>query len=433
MRPASSIRTRRLVAVGVAAVLLAGCGASVPTSPTHAGQTGSPLATMAVIAAASAPPATAAPRPTASPRPTGTPLPTPGVAAGGAAFPTGRFSSSDQAVDLLPTGDAYIAEQFATAHDAYAVSGDQVSFKGESCGGASGTYRWAMSGSTLVLTKLADPCLDRLGRLVMPLTRAARQLPYVVIVRNSGALDQPDFGLSAVDPSGTFWETDGGSGLYHYAADGSVLGSWTSLTYAVGVAADAAGNIYVSNFDDATIHVYDASGNELRHWGVAGGHVGPVGLALDPAGNLYVALHRVQAHYVEKYSPSGALLATLIPNGSGPGEATGGSGSGPEDVAVDRSGDVWLTDPANSRLVEVDAHGRPLRTLTGDGAGSRIVAVDAGGDVYTMDQRVLWEFSPTGKVLGSWFSPYEANVVIDDAGHVFLVDQHITEITLPRS
>lgn len=91
-----------------------------------------------------------------------------------------------------------------------------------------------------------------------------------------------------------------------------------------------------------------------------------------------------------------------------------------------------LTDPGNRRIVEVDGHGRPLREITGDGGAAGIVAVDPAGDLFTLDQRVIREYSPTGRPLGAWFSPYDANIVIDGAGNLFLVDQHITEITLPR-
>ena len=427
-----SIVPARAVLAVVLASLVAGCGAaSTPTAaPTAAPTASSSPVTPVATGKATPTQASASASPTTRAAAGASPvLPTPGTATG--AFPTGRFAASPvQPVDLMPNGDAYIAEHYATALDHYTVTGDQVSFQGESCGGVVGTYQWSLSAGQLDLKKLADPCLDRLGRLVLPLAPASNQLPYVVITHNSSPLDQPDFGLSAVAPDGTFWETDGASGLYHYAADGSVLGSWTSFTYATGVAVDTAGHVYVANFDDATIHVLDQGGTELTHWQVDGGKVGPVGIAVDHAGNLYVALHRIHDHYIEKYSPAGTLLASLVPRGSGPGEAFGGANTGPGSVVVDGTGNIWLDDPVDSRLVEVDARGRPLRTLTG--AGDGIMAVDAAGDLYTMDQRVLSEFSPAGKPMGAWFAPYDANVLIDSVGDLFLVDQHITAISLPR-
>jgi DNA-binding beta-propeller fold protein YncE len=234
------------------------------------------------------------------------------------------------------------------------------------------------------------------------------------------------------------YETDGSGGFYRYAPDGTVTGSWpNALTYTVGIVVDAKGRMYVSNFDDATIHVFDAEGTELRHWQVAGGAVGPVGLALDAKGDLYVALHRVQDHYVEKYAPDGTLLGRFVPPGSGPGEVTGGPSSGPEEIAVDRGGDIWITDPEDDRLVEVDAAGKPLRTITGDGHRPldhpTTVAVDPAGDVYTMQDREIWEFGADGRLKGQWSSPYSGNLVIDAKGDLFLVDQQIVALRLPRS
>ena len=434
----SRIASPRLTVAALLGCLVAGCASAsspsaAPAAATVAPPSGSsgPTATSGAMTPG---PATSA-RP--SPSPT-TPLPSPGQAAAGVVFPTGRFASSpDQPIDLRPTGDAYIAGQFATAHDHYTVTGDQVSFRGESCGGATGVYSWSVSGGDLILKRLSDTCPDRVVRLVLPLVPAAVQLPYVSIASVSAHLDQPDYNQSTVDTSGSFYETDGSGGFYRYAADGSVTGSWPSaLTYTVGIAVNAAGEVFVANFDDATIHVFDQSGKELRHWQVAGGSVGPVGLGLDPQGNLYVALHRVHPYYVERYAPGGTLLGRLVPRGSGPGEAIGQPSSGPEEVAVDRAGNVWLSDPENGRLVEVDARGRPLRTITGDGRRKLdhpgIVAVDPAGDVYTMQNREVWEFGPTGKLIGEWFSPYDANIVIDAAGHVFLVDQNIIAVQLPR-
>ena len=295
-----------------------------------------------------------------------------------------------------------------------------------------------MDGKSLALKRLADGCSDRALLFAIPLTREDRQLPYAVVTSVSTALDQPDYNLSTVDASGSFYETDGSGGFYRYTPDGTVTGSWPNgLTYSVGIAVDAGGRIYVSNFDDATVHVFDAHGTELRHWQVAGGTVGPVGLALDAKGDLYVALHRIQGHYVEKYAPDGTLLGQFVPAGSGPGQVTGGPSSGPEEVAVDRIGDIWITDPENGRLVEVDAAGKPLRTIAGDGHTAldhpTNVAVDPAGDVYTVQGREIWEFGPNGLPKGQWFTPYAGNLVIDGKGDLFSVDQHIVALRLPRS
>ena len=427
-------------------VVASGCGSGQPAMPPASAPAGSVPPAPTPPASASTPTVVTpapSPAPTSTPGPAAasSPLPAPGAVAAGVSFPTGRFHgiNADWAIDLLPAGDAYLpVDAFSVVRDRYTLDGDQVTFAGDSCGGRPGTYRWSVEGTNLALKRLDDGCSDRALLFAIPLTRDDGQLPYAVVTSVSPHLDQPDYNQSMVDASGTFYETDGSGGFYRYAPDGTVTGSWpNALTYTIGIAVDAAGRMYVSNFDDATVHVFDAHGTELRHWQVAGGAVGPVGLALDAKGDLYVALHRVQGHYVEKYAPDGTLLGRFVPSGSGPGQVTGGPSTGPEEIAVDRVGDIWLTDPENGRLVEVDAAGKALRTITGDGHRAldhpTTVAVDPAGDVYTMQGREIWEFGPDGRLKGQWFSAYGGNLVIDGAGDLFLVDQQIVALRLPRS
>src|SRR5262245_47072884 len=73
----------------------------------------------------------------------------PSAAAGGT-WQAGRYSVSydmSSVIDLLPDGTAYLTEQpFFTYRDEYQVSGDTVTFAGESCGGVTGTYHWSSNG-----------------------------------------------------------------------------------------------------------------------------------------------------------------------------------------------------------------------------------------------------------------------------------------------
>lgn len=438
--------THRLGCLLLALAVVSACGSGQSAAPPASAPAGSapsaptpvaPVTTPAVMTPTPSAAPTSAPGPAAM----SSPLPTPGAVAAGVSFPTGRFHgiNADRAIDLLPAGDAYLpVDAFSVVHDRFTLDGDQVTFAGDSCGGRPGAYRWSVDGTSLALKRLADPCSDRALLLAIPLTRDSRQLRYAVVTSVSTQLIQPDYNESTVGASGSVYETDGSGGFYRYAPDGTVTGSWpNALTYTTGIAVDPQGRIYVSNFDDATVHVFDAHGTELRHWHVAGGTVGPVGLALDTKGDLYVALHRAQDRYVEKYAPDGTPLGRFVAAGSGPGQVTGGPSSGPEEIAVDRVGDIWITDPENGRLVEVDAAGKPLRTIAGDGHTAldhpTTVAVDPAGDVYTTQSREIWEIGPNGRLKGQWLSPYAGNLVLDAKGDLFSVDQHIVALRLPRS
>jgi hypothetical protein len=102
-----------------------------------------------------------------------------------------------------------------------------------------------------------------------------------------------------------------------------------------------------------------------------------VQIAADSAGNVYVPV--VPANEVLEYSPSGTLLKTFTGSGAGAlKEPTG--------VAVDSSGNLWVA--GNNRIVELDSSGAPVEVngkpveIKSEGVGS--VALDGHGDVFAV-------------------------------------------------
>ena len=424
----------------------------------HAGSSRSALirAALAVVAVALASSACASAAATAVPSPTAaatTPtamapaLATASAAVAGAtldpaALP-GRYQSgadASQLVDLLPDGNAYLEANFAATHDAYSVSADQITFAGESCTGTKGTYRWSLQQDALTLTVVDDACATRVAMLaaaqVGPLRRLAQQFPYATM-QVSKAFEQPDYNGSTVDAAGNFYESDGASGVYEYHRDGSLIRSWTAgLSYTIGITVDAHGNVYVANFDDATIHKFSATGKPIMSWKVGGGEAGPSGLAHDLAGNIYVALHRTHDHYVEKYSPTGKLIAAWATTGTGDGQIGATSHTGPGEIAVDGAGNTYVGDPDNNRIVKFDPNGKYLLNVTGDGTrkidGGQ-VTVDSKGNVYAESNAAIWKFDASGKFLGEWFCPYPVDLVVDAHDNLFGVDREIIALSLPTT
>jgi DNA-binding beta-propeller fold protein YncE len=313
------------------------------------------------------------------------------------------------------------------------VQGDTVTFTGESCSGATGSYRWSYDDTRLVLAVVDDPCADRAAVLGQELTLLREQLPYLVVAP-SKVLDQPDYNFATVDSAGHFYTTDGLTGFYEYDAHGTPLRDWRrALSYTTGITVADDGTIYVSNFDDATIHAFNAAGKPTYSWSVDGGTIGPVGLAHDAKGNVYVALHRFHDHYIEKYSPKGKLLATWADGDAAYGQVS--SNPGPSDIAVTPDGTSYLGDPAGNRVLRFAPDGSFVSALTGDKAhplvSPAIVAAGATGNVFVMSNRTLWEFDASDRVVGRWFSPYDCSVVVDGDGRVWLVDRRIIAVQLP--
>jgi hypothetical protein len=404
----------RIAALACTVALLAGCAAtSAGPSPTG-------------------PAATAA---SGAPSPSSAPAGSSPVASAAGTWQAGRYAlgpDSLSIVDLMPDGTVYLAENDIIRRDEYQVTGNQVSFTGESCDGVTGTYDWASDGGHLTMKVIEDPCTDRAKTFWGRLDRLKEQLPYLALT-SSKVLDQPSYNQAAIDARGHVYTTDGYSGFYEYGPDGTLVRSWDDLTFTVGITVTADGTIYVSNFDDATVHAYSAAGKPVRSWAVGGGEIGPVGLAHDADGNVYVELHRTHDHYVEKYSPKGRLLGTWAPPGTLDGQVDGEAGL--EWMAAAHDGTSYIGDWSNNRLVKFGPDGTFEANLTGDGTHQLVapvvVAVDPKGNVFTLSMRTLWEFDSAGKVVGRWFTTYEGALVIDGSGTVSIVDTRIRTVHLP--
>jgi sugar lactone lactonase YvrE len=92
---------------------------------------------------------------------------------------------------------------------------------------------------------------------------------------------------------------------------------------------------------------------------------GPVGVAVDAAGNLYIADNdaaNASTSVIEKVTPSGTLSIVAgvpgqQPSAPTPGPATSSSIGLPGGVAVDSAGDLYIPDLSNSVVYKVTASG----------------------------------------------------------------------------
>lgn len=183
----------------------------------------------------------------------------------------------------------------------------------------------------------------------------------------------------------------------------------------------------------------------------------PVGVAVDPAGNIYVADAN---NYMIRKITSAGVVSTLAGRPVVPGSADG-TGPGalfkyPIGLAVDGAGNVYVADLGNNTIRQINSSGvtTTLAGATGmkgiiDGTGTAArfespsaVAVDSSGNVFVTDEHTIRKITPAGVVstfagaaggLGSADGTggnarfrFPRAVTVDSAGNVYVGDGNAT-------
>jgi sugar lactone lactonase YvrE len=195
-----------------------------------------------------------------------------------------------------------------------------------------------------------------------------------------------------------------------------------------GVTTDSSGDVYVVDSGNERVDEFSAAGAFIKAFGStgygAGQFEGPEGVATDSSGDVYVA--DSFNNRIDEFSAAGAFIKAYgwgVVDGLDQFETCtstcqqGGQGGGagqldsPDGVAIDSSGDVYVSDGANERVDEFSAAGAFIEaygwgvadgasqfetctsTCQGGGLGAGAgelsspwgVAVDGSGDVYVAD------------------------------------------------
>jgi uncharacterized repeat protein (TIGR01451 family) len=249
-----------------------------------------------------------------------------------------------------------------------------------------------------------------------PATSATLSVPSGVAVDVSGNLyiaDTLNNRIRKVTPDGNI-TTFAGNGTHGYSGDGASA-SAAELAAPVGVAVDAASNVYIADTDNHRIRMVAPNGTITT---VAGngvqGYLGdglpaavaelnqPRGIAVDSKGDLFIA---DSGNQVVRLVASGGVINTLAGTGAAGYSGDGGPATGatlfdPSGVAVDATGVLYVADASNSVVRRVDpggtiwtVAGNDTAGYSGDG-GPAInaqldtpsgVAVDTAGNVYIAD------------------------------------------------
>jgi tripartite motif-containing protein 71 len=207
-----------------------------------------------------------------------------------------------------------------------------------------------------------------------------------------------------VDPHGSVYVSDEGrarvvrlwgEGMFLGELGGSAELGGATLASPDAIAVGGEFNqTYVADAGHNRLLVYSAEGALLAKWGAGEGNGAsgkgpgafdhPEGLAIAPSGNLYVA--DTSNNRVVEVSPGGAFIAAWGSKGTGSGRF-----NAPTSVVVNALGNVYVLDSANNRVQEFSATGHFLAGwgLRGVGPGEfsqpRAIALGCEGDLYVAD------------------------------------------------
>jgi sugar lactone lactonase YvrE len=262
------------------------------------------------------------------------------------------------------------------------------------------------------------------GAWARPLRRGPASSPHHTAQRLAGYLRAGlvalAFVLLALAPAAaqTYTITTvAGNGTAAFGGDGGAATS-AQLNLPYGVAIDGSGNVFIADLGNSRIRKVSAATGVITTLAGTGGlgfsgdggaatsarFYGPQGVAIDGSGNIFIA--DLNNQRIRRVSAATGVITTVAGTGvygfSGDGGAATNAQLGqPSGVVVDGSGNIFFADQNNHRIRKVSAATGVITTVAGSSTAG---------------------FSGDGGVATSARLNQPKGVVVDNRGNVFFAD-----------
>ncbi len=219
--------------------------------------------------------------------------------------------------------------------------------------------------------------------------------------------------------------TVAGTGVRGATGDGGPA-AMAQITRAIRLDIDGAGNVYFTDSDSHTVRKITPAGVISTIAGRAGtlGSSGdgspapaallnfPIGVAVDGSGNVYIC--DSSNHKIRKITAATGVISTIAGNGTAGfsgdgGPATAAQINTAQNVAVDKDGNVYLSDFNNNRIRKVNAADGIISTVAGTGQA----CAPAGGACGDGGAATAAQLNGPNNVS----TDKEGNLIICDAGN----------------
>ena len=222
--------------------------------------------------------------------------------------------------------------------------------------------------------------------------------------------------------------------------DGLYSGNWPVRPAAI--AKDSSGNIYACGEKLASgislgyaVAKWNSSGVLQTYFGSTGTGNGqfnnPQGIAVDSSGNIYVS--DTGNNRVQKFDSSGTYVSKFGSAGS-----TDGLFSGSRGIALDSSGNIFVADLGNSRIQKFNSSGTYQSKFGTYGAGNGQfigaygITIDSSNNIFVTDtsNNRIQKFNSSGTYqsqfgtagTGNGEMAYPYGVALDSSGNIFIAD-----------